>query len=300
MKTTRYFPNRQAFLTWFEALGLPAQAQLAIETIRESDPVRRPKGHNNVKGFYSSAKNGCAIAYESHTNELPTAMEFEYDEDVGEYHSQKGQLKLVYADAAGRKIGCLHVPDYFVIRRNRAGFVECKTEDELCKLATTMPNRYVRQADGSWRCPPGEEAAAKMGLSYEVRSSAQNNRVLTRNLQFFDDYFRRDYPELGAKVVEALKTAVKEKQGISYADLVVKLEGTVSVDNLNYAIATGVVYAAGRTTLLDDPWCIRLPRNPKEDQQLIKEAIEEFEKKHNIKSWSEIAIRYHVNGLYYP
>jgi len=56
----------------------------------------------------------------------------------------------------------------------------------------------------------------------------------------------------------------------------------------------------GRTTLLNDPWCVRLPRNPKGDSHLIEEAIRTFEKNHQIKSWSELAIRYAVNGLYYP
>ncbi len=252
MRTSRYFPNRQALTTWFESSGLPAQALTTIERLRDSDPERRPKGPNNVKGFYSSAKNGCAIGYESHTNELPTGLEFEYDPDVVEYHSQKGKVKLIYLDATGKKVGVLTTPDFFVLRRNGAGFVECKTEDKLVELAESMPNRYVRQADGSWRCPPGEDAAAKLGLTYEIRSSAGINRVLTRNLQFFDDYFRRDYPALGAKVVDALRTAVKESQGICYADLAAQLDGKVSVDNLNYAIATGVVYADyGKTLMVD-------------------------------------------------
>jgi hypothetical protein len=39
-------------------------------------------------------------------------------------------------------------------------------EDKLASLAVTMPNRYVKRADGTWSCPPGEAVAHEMGMVY--------------------------------------------------------------------------------------------------------------------------------------
>jgi len=56
----------------------------------------------------------------------------------------------------------------------------------------------------------------------------------------------------------------------------------------------------GRTTLLNDPWCVRLPGNPKNRPELIEGAIQAFEAKHEVESWTEVASRHEVNSLYYP
>ena len=42
---------------------------------------------------------------------------------------------------------------------------------------------------GHWRCPPGEEAAASLGLSYRVRSSEELHPGYIRNLIFLEEYF---------------------------------------------------------------------------------------------------------------
>jgi len=55
-----------------------------------------------------------------------------------------------------------------------------------------------------------------------------------------------------------------------------------------------------RTTLLNDPWCVRLPNGRKDDPIAIEDAIHIFEKKHGVDCWKEVASSYDVNGLYYP
>jgi hypothetical protein len=49
-----------------------------------------------------------------------------------------------------------------------------------------------------------------------------------------------------------------------------------------------------------DPWRIRFTVNPQNDTELINQAIATFERKFNIKSWRELAVRYYVDGLYFP
>lgn len=54
------------------------------------------------------------------------------------------------------------------------------------------------------------------------------------------------------------------------------------------------------TTLLNDDWCVRLPRNPEGDPEIIEDAMRIFEAKHNVDSWRKVAIRYKASSLYYP
>ncbi len=56
----------------------------------------------------------------------------------------------------------------------------------------------------------------------------------------------------------------------------------------------------GRSTLLDDPWCVRLAKNPKGDEDMIAEAVRAFEQKHGVASWSDVASRYEVGSFWYP
>jgi len=67
---------------------------------------------------------------------------------------------------------------------------------------------------------------------------------------------------------------------------------------LDFIPLSGIPYQ--HTTLLDDPWCVRLFSNPEGKPEIIEMGIKVFEAKHNVKSWTEVAISYKVNSLYYP
>ena len=86
---------------------------------------------------------------------------------------QPPSIPLIYQAANGRRLSVMHTPDYFVLRHDSAGWEECKTAEDLERLALKNPNRYVRDGTGGWRCPPGEKHASVLGLYYRVRSSAE-------------------------------------------------------------------------------------------------------------------------------
>ena len=133
---------------------------------------------------------GVTIQFESHRVELPFIYEAEHDSRVFEYYDQPPSIPLVYRAVNGRRLSVMHTPDYFVLREGSACWIECKTKEDLEALASRNPNRYSRDIGGKWRCIPGEEHAATVGLAYEVWSAAQVNWVLQRNLQFLEDYLR--------------------------------------------------------------------------------------------------------------
>src|SRR5439155_9447949 len=123
-------------------------------------------GRCNVSGRYPSRKMGATIQFESHRVELAAIYEMEYDAAVLEYWDQPLSIKLDYRSPAGRPMGVLHTPDFFVMRQSSAGWEEWKTEESLDKLAKHNPNRYCLDSSGKWRCPPGEKRASELGVYY--------------------------------------------------------------------------------------------------------------------------------------
>lgn len=184
----------QQLLDWCRRLELGEKAQIMIQQIRSSEPARRVQGRRgNVRGCFPSRKMGHTIQYESLTNELSAIYLMEYHEaDLLEYWDQPLSFTLRYKTKAGANHGHTHTPDFFVLRRDGAGWEEWKMEDELPALAEKMPTRYVRSESEGWHCPPGEEYARQFGFYYRLRTSAEINWALQRNLRFLEDYLRAD------------------------------------------------------------------------------------------------------------
>jgi putative transposase len=133
----------QADLTlWYQRLGLSEDARTAIDRIRSSEPARRVGGgKSNVCGRYPSRKMGKIIQFESHRVEFAAALEMEDDTATLEYYDQPCQIPLNYHDGRQRKISVTHTPDFFVLRTASAGWVECKTDEDLVKLAQKSAHR---------------------------------------------------------------------------------------------------------------------------------------------------------------
>lgn len=244
-------------LAWYERTGLSKESRTAIDHIRTSDPARRVGGgRRNVSGRYPSRKMGCMIQFESHRVELAAVYELEHDPDVLEYFDQPPTIKLDYESSDGRPIGVLHTADYFVIRRDSAGWEECKTEDDLTQLSRKNPNRY--RLDGPrWICPPGESYATALGLYYRVRSSRDIDWVFQRNIQFLDDYLRVEI-SVPDKVRELALAYVGAAPAISLEQLFDATGATISRDDIYSMIASGALYVDLHAAPLSEPCMIHV------------------------------------------
>lgn len=188
--------NDQELEKWFSKNQIPLQARVVINEIRNSEPHRRVQsGKGNVSGFYPSRKMGMTIQFESHKVELPAVYEMEYSSSVLEYYDQPKPVFMEYLSKNGRKISVNSTPDYFLIREDGAAWEEWKTEEQLIKLAVESPNRYVKDDEGKWRCPPGEKYAAKFGMKFHLRSSKEINWIFQRNITFLEDYLKNSYKD---------------------------------------------------------------------------------------------------------
>lgn len=231
------------FLHWCQKLRLSEQAENAIRHLRSSEPSRAVRsGRGSVSGRYPSRKMGVTIQFESHKNELAWVHIFEHDDDVIEFYDQPPAIKLEYEAGNGRRLGVLHTPDFFVLRGDSAGWEECKTEEQLIKLAEKSPNRYYKDEDGVWRCPPGEAVARPLGLYYRLRSSTDINWTFQRNVEFLDDYYRIDKPDVREEARTVILSCVRGEPGITLQGLLDNTGEVATRDDLYLMIAHEVVY----------------------------------------------------------
>ncbi len=231
-----------SFDNWCQSLGFSQAARATIEQIRSSPPSRRVRsGRGNVSGNYPSRKMGVTIQFESHRNELARIYELEHDPDVLEYYDQPPSFELDYLSKSGRRNRHQYTPDFFVIRRDSAGWEECKTEDELQRLAESSPNRYQKDENGYWRCPPAEVYAHPLGLYFRLWSSTEINWVFQQNFIWLEDYFCADAPSVDESVAAAIIASVKANEGIMLLNLLQQSEDT-DADVIYTLIATKQIY----------------------------------------------------------
>src|SRR2546430_9157864 len=229
------------FHDWGRTLGLRPQAVQVIQQIRSSPPARHVRsGRGDVSGRYPSRKMRVTIQFESHRNELAAIYAMEHSRAVVDYWDQPPPIKLTYRTPAGRAIGVLHTPDFFVLRTDAAGWEEWELEDDLRRLAERQPQRYCRTAEGRWRCPPGEAYAQACGLSYQLRSSAEINWVFQRNMIFLEDYLRAEPASIPPAVAETIRGGVAAQPGMTLQELL--HHHATSADAIYGLIATERIY----------------------------------------------------------
>lgn len=236
--------SREEFDQWCWQLGLIDQAKEVITHIRTSNPARHVRSSaGNVSGTYPSLKMGFAIQFESHRNELPFAYQIDHDPDVLELYDQPaGEIKLKYRNQDDtRDVTARHTPDFFVLRKESAGWVECKMEKDLVQLAKKMPFRYQQRPDGSWFCPPGEAYAAQFGLTYRLFSSAEIDWTSIENLRYLSDYLRKSPPPVPTDVALAIRTTVMSQPGIRLSNLITTLHRG-KADDIYQLILTHQLY----------------------------------------------------------
>ena len=260
-----------ALQDWFRRLRISDEAQRVIRQVRASDPARRVGvggRRGNVSGCYPSRKMGVTIQFESHRVELPEVYVMEHDPNCLEYYDQPPPIKLEYKARSGKQVRVLHTADYFAIHVDRAGWIECKTEDDLRRLAEQAPNRY--QLDGDhWRCPPGETYAGRLGLHYTVRSSRDINWVFQQNMQFLEDYFRGTVCVASA-TLEKVRAYVAAVPGIRLDELFASVAAYCRRDEVYFLIAQGHLCVDLWSARLSEPGAVRVFAS----SQLLKATVQ--------------------------
>ena len=241
-------------VNWCERNNLTELARKKIDLIRNSEPSRHVHGgRGNVSGRYPSRKMGRTIQFESHRNELAAIIEYEHDKTVCEFYDQPSKIRLDYEGPNGKRFSILHTPDFFVIRDSAVGWEECKTEEELKQLAEHNPNRYCKDEDGIWRCPPGEAYAEQYGFYYRVRTDKDVNWTYQRNINFLEDYLRIDVPPISDESYRTVSDLVSTLPNITLQELYRKTNGHISKDDIHALIGSEEIYVDLTAALLCEP-----------------------------------------------
>jgi transposase InsO family protein len=250
--------DSRQFEGYCQQLELPETGRAYLQRVRSSPPSRRVNSRvgNNVCRF-PSKKMGFVVCTESRQGELAAAYRFEHDPDVVEFYDQPEAIKLVYAARSGRMTGAMHTPDFLVLRRELVSWIEVKPEDRLSYLAEVQPNRYQRHVPSQWRCSPGEETAKSYGFSYEVLSTAEINRILVRNLEYLDDFYRDPDPKIPAEERKKVTGLIRERPGITIECLRQQL-GAEVMDALFALIIAQEVYVDLGAQLISEQETARL------------------------------------------
>lgn len=233
--------STEAFEEWCQRLGLSAEARTIITRIRTSPPSRRVQGRaGNVSGQYPSRKMGFGIQFESRHNELAAITLMEHDPTVLEYYDQPERITLTY-QGPQKRVTVKHTPDFFVLREDRVGWMECKMEEALLRFAEQHSQRYVRADDGAWICPPGIAYAQTVGLSYWLRSSRETNQVYFDNLRFLEEYLIGTHAVVHPERVKAIRALAMHQPGMFLRDLLRRL-GEATADDVYILLITDQLY----------------------------------------------------------
>lgn len=236
-----------------ERNGITPKARLVIDQVRASQPTRRVQsGTHNVACRFASRKMGVVIQAESHQNELPAIVGWEHDERTHEFYDQPPKIKLSYVGGSGRRVCHLATPDFFLIQEGFAGWVECKTEEWLQAHAGGKGRLYIRDGDGHWSCPAGEQYAASVGLGFLVRSSSETPWIMVRNLEFLADYLDERCPAPDPDAVIRVREALA---GRAWSPLKALLEALAieDADVVFKMIADDMLYVRLDQDLLTEP-----------------------------------------------
>jgi len=252
--------NADQFLRKCRLWGLDEKSVRLIENIRNSQPSRKVQGrYGNVIARFPSRKMGHIVQAESHTVELPAIYLMENDSQVLEFWDQPNSIKLFYPSKAGRNMGILHTPDFFVLHEDGPFWLETKPEEGLIKESEKNPNRYIK-IDEQWHCPPGEMYAQEYGLQYQVWSSKDYNTLFISNLRFLWDYYGSDLSGIDKVLHELQYSAFKGRIFLTLKQLLAHSD-KIPADNIYTLIAAEKLFVDLENESLTSPEEVRVFQN---------------------------------------
>jgi transposase InsO family protein len=176
------------------------------------------------------------------STEWAAMVHWDHDDETDEFFPQPEPLKITHKVGTSDAKTTHHTrTDYLRITKAAFIFTECKTEGDLEKLAKSSPDRYQRQADGTWRSPPAEIAAAEYGCKFEIRSNRQNNWILLENMEILKDYYIGKPSEVSSESRRVLAEKLKDQGWISTFDLI-HMDPAIPADDLYLEIVRGDVF----------------------------------------------------------
>src|SRR5579862_9618921 len=246
--------NDDALKQYLDGIKLCEPGKTLVSDVRSSEPARVVQGRaRNVRVRYPSRKMGRTIQAESHTIEYPFAVLREHDDATFEFWDQPFKRNVRYVNAGGRIINWGYTPDFLVLGKTEILIAECKSKAELEEWLVSDPNRFCKDEEGNWCCPPAEEYFRLLGFKYKVITEDMIDEVLATNCRFLEPYLAENAKPVPDEICEKAIKITAEFTGITLSDLRQKLSGVANVDQINALIANEKLHVNLSAAFLTSP-----------------------------------------------
>lgn len=241
---------------WSAALGLSGVAEAKIRRMNESDPVRMDNGSRSVRGTFPSSIMGTTLQFGSRTCELSFLWDVHLPflrnaerslvDGTRMILCQPTWLDLSAEPEGKKKIAYKYPPDYFLMTKDWAGFIECKWLEELEWLIDPSNPRnkrwlYNKISDDHWVSPPAEKAAEQYGLKHRIWVMSKNRVTRINNLAFLAEYFEQAKGNFNQDSARRIEGIVKGDPGIKFRDILAVLDPG-EVDTLYFCLTRQQLY----------------------------------------------------------
>jgi putative transposase len=234
-------------------LNVPAAGREYIDSCIRLGPSRQVSNDGgNTRVWYHCRKTGATLDLESRKGELPTAILLDEDPRVVCVLAQPQGVRLAVADSSGRVRGspALYRGDFLVVRRDWVGVVQSRQLTRIANDALRNPHQWYMDDANAWHYRAADQAFHSIGLGHELLANESLPATTVRNARFLEDYLHESCPILDKARAAEIRAFVQEARQISFIDAL--RDGGFTADELNIAIATGLVYVDLTTDLLDD------------------------------------------------
>ncbi|WP_211616761.1 integrase catalytic domain-containing protein [Paraburkholderia haematera] len=187
----------------FDELGVPPAARMKI-----IDSFRRPARDLQPNRAHAPMDMPCPkmgmTIHVANAIERAAANDYLFDYDVLGYLDSPFELNIKYMGRGDKVVRFNWSQGFLVIKSSCIYLDEWFTLDSLNKKCKRNPTRYQRE-DTGFRCPPLEEAASKLGITYRIRIAEEIDVTTDRNRNFLRSYLvdRESPPSSFIREVEA-------------------------------------------------------------------------------------------------
>lgn len=208
-------------------------------------PSREVTSHpGTVTGRYISSKSGTLVDLES-LGETSYAYRLDHQEnDVVCWITQPAKIDVIYHNPeTNRSSRNQFHPDFLVVRESAVvEVVDRSSRSMLIRKAAMHPHNYRWEIESdTYRCPPKEEAAARLKLSYSILIPNLEDQIIHENQRFL--HIHRNGSAVSDETNSLLAQLFDDRPWVSLQDIID--EGFINrIDEIYAAIANNQILSS--------------------------------------------------------
>jgi len=202
------------------------------------DALKLPFAQAKSRVRFPSNRMGVTIDVKHGELGLAAVEKLETDRETIAYIDRPNPIKVSY-EVNGRNRSFLIGPAFLVVRSSRMTVIFL-----LPKVGLEGQSNCYQLIDGRLQCPGAAKALAELGFDHEVWTDRSFNRNEVINARILLDYFAQgDQTEEEKERGDVVVSAVSELGGPTISELLNRLKGIATINDVLSAVARGAIYA---------------------------------------------------------